>query len=592
MRQKSLKLNPIIKNLPQKPSTWYLAVRSYPGAKAGQTLHSYILLDKDLQLILDDLFLDQPPRVKELLRVFENNILNPQLPWEKTAQRPMLVEFEQAETWQELAQYLNDAGIASQFNPQPKLVDAFLQQAMQSLVDETEADLLNAPGVTAELAAEFFQAAAAYYRAAPWDKVDNTRPFSIKIEPPGKTFLTLILGKTGEQCSLLFFDSFQELFNFTSEASNPLEMLPEAGIPHINFERLESLSQGDRAAIREYGWEVAGEEAYPQPGIYTQDALLRPDAVLLEELSLALKGILHYVQQAAFAESSGTLPHPAVTRLESSAGTVQVWVRQTEEEEEALPAFGRDFGLLQAEKAHVLEGMELSELAWHHENPSERVRLAKEALAVWSDCIQAHVILGEEASDLEQARQHFERGIAAGERALDPQILGRYLGQYWQIPAARDLLMAIQGKVECLVALEEYEEARQGASKLLSLNTPDHQGMRYTLLFILFQLQQDAQINTLLDQYPHEIAAIWPYSRALLVYRSQGDSLAANECLREAIQRNPHIPLYLSGKEPIDPELDDFDSFGDESEAMHYAQDYSSAWWQTKGAIEWLKRNL
>ena len=55
--------------------------------------------------------------------------------------------------------------------------------------------------------------------------------------------------------------------------------------------------------------------------------------------------------------------------------------------------------------------------AWAATAPRRAV-LAREALALWPDCADAYVLLAQAASSLEEARELFEQGVAAGEREL------------------------------------------------------------------------------------------------------------------------------------------------------------------------------
>ena len=73
--------------------------------------------------------------------------------------------------------------------------------------------------------------------------------------------------------------------------------------------------------------------------------------------------------------------------------------------------------------------------------------------------------------------------------------------------------------------------------------------MRYSLLAALLLAGRDADVAELLDQYRDEPTAVWRYGRALSLFRREGDSPAARECLREALRTNRHVPQFLLGEE-------------------------------------------
>ena len=62
---------------------------------------------------------------------------------------------------------------------------------------------------------------------------------------------------------------------------------------------------------------------------------------------------------------------------------------------------------------------------------TRRAALAREALAISSDCADAYLLLAEEtATSLEEARELLEQGVAAGERALGPEPFEEDVGHF------------------------------------------------------------------------------------------------------------------------------------------------------------------
>src|SRR5688572_27133198 len=63
-----------------------------------------------------------------------------------------------------------------------------------------------------------------------------------------------------------------------------------------------------------------------------------------------------------------------------------------------------------------------------------RVQLARKALALSPDCADAYVLLAQEtAKTPQEARQLYQQGVAAGERALGPKIFEEDAGHFWGI---------------------------------------------------------------------------------------------------------------------------------------------------------------
>lgn len=232
------------------------------------------------------------------------------------------------------------------------------------------------------------------------------------------------------------------------------------------------------------------------------------------------------------------------------------------------------------------------ELMYHAWDTSgrQRVDLARRALAISPDCADAYVLLAEEAArSLAEARDLYARGVAAGERALGPETFQADAGHFWGILETRPYMRARAGLAECLWSLGEREAAVGHYQDMLRLNPKDNQGIRWILVLCLLMLGRDAEVASLLKQYPDDASATWAYSAALLAFRQQGDTPASRAKLKQAMTVNPHIPAFLLGRKAIPRQLPEYIGFGDESEAVSYAAHSISGWRQTPGALAWLE---
>ena len=87
---------------------------------------------------------------------------------------------------------------------------------------------------------------------------------------------------------------------------------------------------------------------------------------------------------------------------------------------------------------------ELMDLAW--DMPGRRaVLLARRALETWPDCADAYNLLAGRAVDPETARELYERGVAAGERAVGPETFSDEAGRFWGILETRPYMRARPG---------------------------------------------------------------------------------------------------------------------------------------------------
>jgi hypothetical protein len=85
------------------------------------------------------------------------------------------------------------------------------------------------------------------------------------------------------------------------------------------------------------------------------------------------------------------------------------------------------------------------------ESARKRIQLAKRALKTSGDCADAYVLLAEEdAGNLEEARELYQKGVEAGERALGRETFEEDAGYFWGILETRPYMRARQGLAFCL----------------------------------------------------------------------------------------------------------------------------------------------
>jgi tetratricopeptide (TPR) repeat protein len=221
----------------------------------------------------------------------------------------------------------------------------------------------------------------------------------------------------------------------------------------------------------------------------------------------------------------------------------------------------------------------------------KRTKLAREALSVCADCVDAYVLLAEEASaNVEQAKEWFEQGVKAGERTLGPDFFKESRGHFWGLLETRPYMRAREGLAQCLWEMGERGEAIKHFREMLALNPNDNQGVRYELAHLFLLEGLDQELGELFNQYPEDPSAVWAYSKALCKFRREGDSLKSRLALSQAFRCNLYVPLYFGGVLDLPDTLPLTVGFGDESEAEAYVLDAFPEWSETPGALEWLAK--
>ncbi|HEX3127402.1 MAG TPA: hypothetical protein VH394_08735 [Thermoanaerobaculia bacterium] len=443
-------------------------------------------------------------------------------------------------------------------------------------------------GVTLEQVASFAEAAASFARAEPWRHLGEMDRIEIESPDVGPMPSALVLGSAGMEHGVVFLPETEEA---GSEEPWLMVYMPPWEIP------VQDLYTWER-----HGLALAGENRYPRvsnpggsvrpgPGLLARfEAFLRAIAVTTEDemdsgrwdktvetgrgpvrMILSLPGVLH----------PGTLDEGLEDLLEEDELAFEDPLDETADLFMAGPeASGPEA------KARDLVGQAFESVG------RRRLALARQALAIWPDCVDAMILLAERELDPETSVTKYARAMEVAKGAFDSFLVDEPAGDLWDIREARPYMRARSGLAEALWDAGRREEAVVHFEELLRLDDLDHLGTRSRLVDKLLLLDRDREAARLLDACPDEILAHSLYSRTLLAFRREGDSPGARNCLALALARNRFVPEYLLTDEmPTIPAMPLFRP-GDRSEAFLYGLSSSEVWDHTPGALDWLRARV
>jgi len=616
--------------LPQQADSWFYFARTLrtwiaaPGQPARRP-YGAVLYDIDHDLILGlETLLEPPTRDKaraHLLRAMAAPHASVRLP----PHRPRRVILADAALARELAHALERVGVPCVAGAPPAALHALLRTFDEHLQAERQQvpGLLDAPGVTPALVHAVFAAAADFYRAEPWLRIEGEQPLAVRVPPETDFRYAQVMGSAGIEYGLSMFKRLDDLRVFEMPPDRGLPSIPHEGVHSLLFDEAFMIPFPDLDGLEDHHWPIAGETAIPLIMHYRGPGdVLRPSRQDLLWYEAALRAVPLFVQEHLLPDGQGDFQAVEVRLpVERHGGKAEVHIRypareavpaeepiQTQwpspagQSPEHFPAFDRramegtldEFqtrlgGSRRKRTAKVHQAQQLMYQAWQEDNPAQRLILAHRALALSPDCADACVLLAQEEADtVGRALALFEQGVAAGERALGKRFIAQHTGHLWQMLEARPYLRAMEGLAGMLWRMGRREESIARYRQMLRLNPGDNQGMRYVLLGLLLELERDPQAEALLAANKEDTSAAFEYTRALLLFRRSPKSAAASRRLRAALAGNPHVPAYLTLAKRVPSELPDTIGWGDESEAVAYASQFLNFWRRTPGAIAWL----
>lgn len=535
--------------------------------------------------------------------------------------RPGRVEVNEAGLAEFLSGPMREAGIEVRLVERLDAIEPVLADLAARLGGPMQVPgALEGEGVSIEGLSRFAEAAAAFYRAAPWQHLTDVDLLRID-EPAGPREMkwTTVLGAGGLLCGL----------GFHSDAERHLDLRGEMGaaaLAHnwrLTFGGIAEIPVGDADLWEAHSLPLADRKAYPFALRELRNGKIARPAKA--ELTF-LEGLLWALADTSEAEiDSGRWQKPVSTFEGGATYVLSIpdllnppshaeWMhRGFLPDRRAMERLYADMDRYFQEHApadtkemnevlqRVFMAKKIDELVTQPRTPAEkaqelcfqafetygrrRVQLARQALEICPDCADAHAILAEQAGTPQSRLEHYANAMAAAQRALGPETFEKDVGHFWGISRTRPYMRARFGLAESLQQLGRKDEAAQHYQELLRLNPNDNQGARYVLLPLLLELGRDADAARLLTDYK-DASANWAYARALLALRLSGPSLAARREMETAFRTNPHVPEYLL-EDGILPMPDHY-SPGEPDEALVCAQELRPAYRSTAGATEWL----
>ena len=624
-----------IKSLPLADEHWLVVIHRMrlwitpPNEPPSRPYGLFIFVLENGQLVGNELTPERPTATEVQTALFK--AMRKPLPVAGPARRPAGIALTDEVLAQALLPVLDDIGVELAIAPgYPPEMDDILREFEAHMNGSPEPPgLLSVKGVTPEFVAHLFAAAAEFYRARPWVALSNEQTLAVRVSPERQPRYVSVMGNGGVEYGLSICDKWQDMQRLFENADDPMEALPDKGVHSLLFNEITYVPFDDLDAVEQYAWEVINSEAYPVPIVFhkASGTVRRPtlkdlrwDEAALRAIPIALRDNL---------KPTGLGDYEAFqtdVEVNTSQGLLKVSVKYPggdldrlvrpgpglkwqpldlgdEDDEDDLPFFDRRGmeGFMQQAIAQQFgeqpgsgdpqldQAQQIMYQAWDESNPGKRLTLAHQALSISPNCADAYVLLAEEEGDtVSRALDYYQQGVDAGRRALGEDYFSEDVGHFWGLLETRPYMRALHGQANMLWQLRRHEEATAIYREMLRLNPGDNQGVRYSLLQLLLELDRFEEARTLIAQYEDEYSSTWLYTQALLAFRQEGDSPTSTRALKEALKQNPHVPAYLTGKKRIPNRLPDAISPGAETEAIDYAVGHLNDWRRTPGAVEWV----
>lgn len=215
------------------------------------------------------------------------------------------------------------------------------------------------------------------------------------------------------------------------------------------------------------------------------------------------------------------------------------------------------------------ESDELLEEAFEADTEKEARNLAKKALEVYPDNIDAQVFLANMEKNPVNRLKQLDWAIEKARKILEEKGLLEEdnIGHFWGIIETRPYMRARNSKLEELMMMGRYKEAVKESEELLRLCENDNLGVRSVLIGLYCYFEEFDKCEKLHKQYKEDytISMLLPMT---IMYYKKSDYKKAEKMLKEIDEINPFIAEYFVGEVDFDSEDNpEYYSIGSEEEA-------------------------
>jgi tetratricopeptide (TPR) repeat protein len=234
------------------------------------------------------------------------------------------------------------------------------------------------------------------------------------------------------------------------------------------------------------------------------------------------------------------------------------------------------------------EAQELAFEAMEAESAAQAEKLARRALQLDPECVDAMVLLTH-LTVREQTKkiECLQGAVAAGERLLGAAFFRKNTGEFWLLLDTRPYMRALAQLAGAMATAGRELDAIAIYEKMLKLNPNDNQGVRQPLLGLYLTVDDLADAGRLLKRYKEDATAGLSWGRVLERFLA-GDRDGASIALSAAMQANRYVAGHLTGKRRLPKALPEMYSLGSLEEAVLCRHYLGEAWAQHRDALLWL----
>lgn len=295
------------KNLVQELDVWQAEFRQMPNwiEIEGEIVRPWTVLvtSRSDDLVLGHQITEEMPTLASLWDILADTMRRPAA---GKAHRPTELQVRSGAVWQALIPHLAEVGVRLVESDELDHVDFLFENVFTQMCGEPRPGLLDVPGSKPALVAGFFEAAASYFRQAPWKKIADGAPIRIDCDKfQSGPWFAVVMGQAGMTAGLALYQDLSALRGMYERDMTDEERARETVATSVTFGEEWTIPIADVEAAKKFGWQVARDDAYPEVIHKERGLSIRPPlAWELELIEGCLRAVPEYVHRHTLDESA------------------------------------------------------------------------------------------------------------------------------------------------------------------------------------------------------------------------------------------------------------------------------------------------
>lgn len=290
----------LVKHLPQAQDIWQADFRQVPDwiVIAGEKVRTWTVLvtSRTNALVLTHAIVEAAPLANHL---WDTLVQAMQKPAAGEPHRPIQLQVRTDHCWTSLKPHIEDIGIELVENDTLDQMNVVFEDMHRHLLGKPRTGLLEMPGVKPQQVAGFFEAAAEFYRRAPWKVVGDDATIQVECgKYESGPWYAVVMGQAGLTLGLALYEDLRVVQRMQRGELSDEGHASKAVVLSVTFGEQTELAVKDVEAIEQHGWKVAGPEAYPCTFKKERGMSIRPPLTWeLELMEGCLRAIPEFVRQ-------------------------------------------------------------------------------------------------------------------------------------------------------------------------------------------------------------------------------------------------------------------------------------------------------